>query len=207
MSEWTALAVTELLLDKPFTHPSCTQDDLRILQFGVEQLRLLLENTALVVPTVEYEQLFWVEIDGRLHRLVVRDAGGLRTDSPLTLVGFFGQRRQTTDPEAIDQVDTELITELLAHPGLLAYCTIAIDDNVYGNLVLFRDEGAKLHWSNSERHGYAVRVLSPKHYESVRLHNGRLPGGLYSSQPLLLERTKYLDYRGMLPWRGIREWA
>src|SRR5262245_3578213 len=112
MSEWTALATTELLSDKPFTHPIYTHADLHTLQFGLEQLRLLLDNPALAVRLAVGEQLFWVEMDGQLHRLIVRDAVGLRANMPLTLVGFFGQRRPTSDREVIHQIDSELIAEL-----------------------------------------------------------------------------------------------
>lgn len=206
MSEWMPLPLTTLLPDRPFTDPLATEDDLRVLRFALAQLRLLLQDAELAPKLAGGQQLFWLEVDGRIHRLIVCDPVGLCSAEPLVLVGFFGQRRPGGDTELVNQVDTDLISELLAHPGLLSYCSILLDDGEYGNLVLFRDEAAKLHWSTSERHAYAARVLSPKYYESVRLHNGTLPSGLFAHPPLVLERTLYLDYRGMLPWRGVRTW-
>lgn len=206
MSESKPLPAAAYLPDKPFTDPLCTAGDMQVLHFALEQLRILLQDDALAPSLAGGQQLFWVEVDGRIHRLIICDAVGLRSAEPLVLVGFFGQRRPGGDTELVNQVDTDLISELLAHRGLLSYCSILLDDGEYGNLVLFRDEAAKLHWSTSERHAYAARVLSPKYYESVRLHNGTLPSGLFAHPPLVLERTLYLDYRGMLPWRGVRTW-
>ncbi|MCL4858375.1 MAG: hypothetical protein KJZ93_03165 [Caldilineaceae bacterium] len=153
------------------------------------------------------QPIFWVEIDGRIHRFIIANAGGLRSLLSFIVVGFFGQRRASADHAPIEQVDTELISELMVHPGLLAYCSLLLDDGSYGNLVLFADQAAMLHWSTSERHAYATRVLAPKYYESVRLHNGYVAGGLTGAQPPVLQRTKYLDYRGMLPWRAVREYV
>lgn len=206
MSECQLLPVTADLPDKPFTHSAYVAGDMRILHFALEQLRLLLQDAALAPRLAGGQQLFWVEVDGRIHRFIVCDLAELLGAEPLVMVGFFGQRRPGGEIELVNQVDTDLISELLAHSGLLSYCSILLDDGEYGNLVLFRDEAAKLHWSTSERHAYAARVLSPKYYESVRLHNGLLPGSLFSGRPALLVRTMYLDYRGMLPWRGVREW-
>jgi hypothetical protein len=204
MNELNLLGRTEVLADRAFTHPDYSFQDLNMLHFALDQLRALLNNPALAASLAGGQQLFWVEVDGRLHRLIVADCAGLQSTNTLTLVGFFGQRRPHGDHELIDQVDTELVAELVAHPGLLAYCSILLAEGNYGNLVLFSDEAAKLHWSTSTRHAYAAHVLSPKYYESVRLHNGILPGGLFSGQAPVLERTKYYDYRGMLPWRAER---
>jgi hypothetical protein len=207
MNEWKSLTAVELLADKPFTDPAHTQQDQQVIEFALDQVRGLLTNAALAPSLAGGQQLFWVQVDGRLHRLILTDLPGLRLAQPLTLVGFFGQRRPQGDHELIDQEDTALVAELMAHNGLLCYCSILLDNGDYGNLVLFRDEEAKLHWSTSERHAYAANNLSPRYYESVRLHNGYLPAGLFADQPPQIERTKYLDYRGMLPWRGVREFV
>jgi hypothetical protein len=207
MNDLKLLASTERLVDRSFTDPDCSFQDLNTLHFALDQVRGLLSNPALADSLAGGQQLFWVQVDGRLHRLIVVDPAALRNAPQLTLVGFFGQRRPGGETELVDQVDTELVSELMAHRGLLAYCSILLTDGEYGNLVLFADEVAKLHWSTSARHAYAARVLSPKYYESVRLHNGYLPGGLFSGLAPVLERTKYFDYRGMLPWRGERSFA
>jgi hypothetical protein len=200
MNEWNAIPVSELLTDRPFTDPAHTAQDHAAMTFALDQLRILAHQ-----PQWSPEPQ-WVEVAERKHRLIVIDQPALLTLPVLTLVGFFGQRRRDADTTPIHQVDGELVVELTEHPGLLSYCTLLLENGDYGNIVLFASEHAKLHWATSERHGYAVRTLSPKVYESVRLHNGYVPGGLLSGQPPVVERTKYLDYRGMLPWRGVREW-
>ena len=207
MSEWLSIPPTELLSDKLFTNPVYTSHDAAVLAFALDQLRLLVSNADAMATLNAGQPIFWVEIDGRIHRFIIANAGGLRSLLSFIVVGFFGQRRAGADHAPIEQVDTELISELMVHPGLLAYCSLLLDDGSYGNLVLFADQAAMLHWSTSERHAYATRVLAPKYYESVRLHNGYVAGGLTGAQPPVLQRTKYLDYRGMLPWRAVREYV
>lgn len=204
MNEWHPIDASESLVERPFTNPVCTVRDLQVMNFALDQLRLLFTDDSFAPLLDAGEQIFWLETGGRPHRLILCDVAALRQRNPLLLVGFFGQRRAGADPAPIDQVDNDLIGELMAHPGLLSYCSILLPDGEYGNIVLFDGERAKLHWSTSERHAYAARVLSPKYYESVRLHNGHLHDGLFAGAPPVIAATKYLDYRGMLPWRGMR---
>lgn len=204
MSEWHPIDASASLDERPFTDPACTTRDLQVVLFALEQLRLLFADINFASLLSAGEQIFWIETSGRPHRLIICDATALRQPQPILLVGFFGQRRAGADPTPIDQVDADLIAELTSHPGLLSYCSILLADGEYGNVVLFSDEAAKLHWATSERHAYAARMLSPKYYESVRLHNGHLPDGLFAVAPPVIAATKYVDYRGMLPWRGVR---
>ena len=62
------------------------------------------------------------------------------------------------------------------------------------DLVLLGDEITKEHWRRSARHAYAAQMLSPQYYESIRLHNGEIAGGLWSTSPLVIAYTKYYDY-------------
>ena len=40
----------------------------------------------------------------------------------------------------------------------------------------------------------------------MRIHNGRLPGGVTSGNPIVLERTKYYDYRSRSGvWKAERK--
>ena len=68
------------------------------------------------------------------------------------------------------------------------------------------------------RHGYAVRVLSPLYYRSVRLHNGYIAGGLSAGTngsqqggAIHITSTKYYDYLDVPSptgesWRAVRYW-
>jgi hypothetical protein len=207
MNEWNPLAASELLADRPFTNPEHTWDDARAIGFALERLRALVHippppNTRTPIP-----QIYWLETNGRIHRLIISNAAALRSALNLTLVGFFGQRRPNADPAPVSQIDSELIDELGEHPGLLSYCSLLMENGDYGNIVLFASSEAKSHWATSSRHAYAVRVISPKYYATVRLHNGVIPGGLVAGAAPIVESTKYLDYRPMLPWRGIRTFS
>jgi hypothetical protein len=73
----------------------------------------------------------------------------------------------------------------------------------WGNLVLFSHDQAKNNWGYDAGHRQAVQ-LSPHHYHSIRLHNGRLPHGLCTSPQIILTTTKYLDYNTTSIWRAVR---
>ena len=52
--------------------------------------------------------------------------------------------------------------------------------------------------------------MSPILYRDVRIHNGRLPGGVDSRNEISIYRTKYWDYGPVTDaeqtWTAIREW-
>ena len=75
-------------------------------------------------------------------------------------------------------MDDELIGEFPAHPGVLSYSSLELDDGDWGNLILLDGDGARQRWREGERHAYAARELAPRHYTDVRLHQGVLPGGV-----------------------------
>jgi len=207
MSEWTYLSASDQLADRPFTNPELTWQDQQALQAAVEQLRRLLTFPQVLHGCGLAEQIHWVTEQERQHRFVMVDSASLLALTHCVLVGFFGTRRVNAVAEQVNELDGELLQEVLGHSGLLCYCSLHLENGEYGNLVLFCDERAKLHWATSQRHLFAARELSPKYYEYVRLHNGHLPGGLLAGSAPVIERTKYLDYRGMLPWRGQREFV
>src|SRR3989442_1473757 len=81
------------------------------------------------------------------------------------------------------------------------------NDDDYGNLVLMAQPDYNEHWRTSPRHAFASRVIAPQYYATVRLHVGRLPGGLYSGHAPVLTRTKYYDFRGDWHWSAVREYG
>jgi len=148
--------------------------------------------------------------EGRWLRMVVNQPEALQVERDLALVGFFGHRRPVVPPEVDvdkDTIDLELIADFPEHSGVLAYCSMALDDANFGNLVLMAGPEINEQWNTSARHAYASRVIAPRYYTSVRLHNGVLPGGLRSGQAPVLLRTKYYDYSGDWPWAAVREYA
>lgn len=197
MSTVDILAAHERRPDRPFTDPEQTHLDHDAMADALESLRRLLS-----LPGDFGARQEWQE-KGLYRRLILGDCQRLRTLPRLVFVGFFGQRRRVITVDRINVLDEDLLTELAQQPGVLAYYTLELPSEDYGNLVLFSSEEAKRHWSTSQLHTDAVRELAPHYYNSVRIHNGTVAGGLLGNAPLLIERTKYYDYDQ--PWRAIRE--
>jgi len=154
-------------------------------------------------------------VHGLKRRLVPCDLDRLVDGRDLEVVGFFGSRRLASEgglgPEAdpIDDLDAQLTAEFRDHPGIASYSTIEIHDGFWANLVLHSVPSDAEDWRASGVHKGAVR-MSPTLYRDVRIHNGRLPGGVGSSDGVVLHRTKYWDY-GPVPdaeptWTAVRQW-
>ena len=142
-------------------------------------------------------------------RVVVTQPETLLSAQDLSLVGFFGHRRSVVPAEVIadkDTIDRELIAEFPQYPGVLAYCSMALNDADYGNLVLLAQPASSERWRTSPRHAFASRVIAPQYYATVRLQTGMLPGGLFSGQAPVLLRTKYYDFRDDWHWSAVREY-
>jgi hypothetical protein len=192
---------------RPFAHLEHNGPDVAALAVMAARLRQFLLDHANVTPYQPYELH---SPQGRRLRLVINQPLALRTVDALPLVGFFGLRRTLVTPELSadkDTIDLELIAEFPQYPGVLAYCSMALDDANYGNLVLMAQPETNAHWSTSARHAFASRVIAPQYYSTVRLHIGRLPGGLPSGQDPVLLRTKYYDYQGDWHWSAVREYG
>jgi len=195
---------------RPFAHPEHNDDDVAALATMAARLRqLLAENQGRVALTPYHPYLFHSP-QGRWLRLVVNQPEALHSAQELPIVGFFGHRRPVVAPEVVadkDAIDLELIAEFRNYPGVLAYCSMALNDADYGNLVLMAQPDYNEHWRTSPRHAFASRVIAPQYYATVRLHIGRLPGGLYSGHAPVLTRTKYYDFRGDWHWSAVREYG
>jgi hypothetical protein len=194
------LAETERVPGRPFTDPAHTDADVGAILVMAAALRRELDTlpggrrpVTLQLPDVE----------DRPHRAVVADDRRLRTDHDLSFVGFFAQRRTGLDFGPLDAVDDDLILEFPAHPGILSYSSLELPVGNWGNLIIVDPPGAADDWRTSTKHAYAARELAPRYYLSVRLHNGRFPGGLTASRPVL-GRTSYYDFQEAPPWRAQR---
>jgi hypothetical protein len=146
------------------------------------------------------------ESDGRLHRTIICDERRLGDGRDLGWVGFFGVKRRDIDSTPLTVRDDELVREFPAHSGILSYSSVELGGGDWGNLILLDGDEAREHWRTSPRHADAARVLAPRHYTDVRLHQGVLPGGLRAGRAPVLRRTKYYDYQGSETWRAEREW-
>lgn len=202
MRSVTYLNAKEIVHSRPFTHPNHIANDRNTLRYMLTQLCVILESPYHVprkVLLTRSEDADW------FHRLLLPRPDQLRQQKPVTVVGFFGHRREDASLEEAKAFDRILITEIDEHPGLFSYSTMALANGDYGNLVLFADDAARDHWSTSQAHAQAVNVLAPSYYLSVRIYNGRLPNGIAHSDGLRLIRAKYYDYCSDPLWQAVRE--
>lgn len=200
------LDATTLIPTRPFTDPALSLQDLRALHRCVGRLRAAI-HSSLLCGDETLCRFEWEDDAGLHQRIVARRGVDLLAIAPLTVVGFFGQRRRMVDRGPIEDVDAALVAEIADHADVLAYYTSALLGGEYANLVLCANDGARTHWNRSPRHAWAVRELAPACYHSVRLHNGVMAHGLRCSAGPVLTRTKYYDYDGPSVWRAVRTFS
>jgi hypothetical protein len=150
------------------------------------------------------------ERDGedRRHLLVVPDPGALLAARGLTAVGFFGHPREEVDHTILFELEEELIERMgfYGEVGLLSYYDVELVKGAYGNLILFSTTDVPAEWYTDELHRRAVEI-SPHHYHEVRLHKGSIPGRLTDGGDIVVERTKYFDFAGAVPWQAVRQFS
>ncbi len=194
-----------ILVERPFTDPQHSREDMARLQGVLEKLRLALTSAPARSdpPGMHIE---WQGAGESKCRIVITNAERLRTPTDLSIVGFFGQKRADTEVvAAIEDADVTLIREFVRYPGVLSYCSQHLEAGDWGNLVVLGSSEASEHWGASERHVTVARDLAPRYYRTLRLHNAVLPGGVFSGQAWILQRTKYYDFQEQPLWHAIRE--
>ena len=198
------LSSTDILPERPFTHPSQIPGDLATLRYMARQLCLTLENPHMMADA---PQTILFNLPGQnswIHRLVLANPHHFEQPNLLYVVGFFGWSRSQADIELAQEFDKTLIKEIPQHEGLASYSTMLLKDGNFANLVLFINEQTQFDWSRSEAHAKAVYDLSPGYYHSVRIYNGRLPHGIHQNDKLHLHKARYFDYDQSPMWRGVR---
>lgn len=206
MDECVQLALRETAAGRSFTDPAQTPRDLAAVRVMLAEIRRRVAHAATAPAGPRPLVLEGREADGRAHRAILCDERRLGDGRDLAWVGFFGVKRRDVDPTPLIVRDGELIGEFPAHPGILSYSSLELADGDWSNLILLEGDEAREHWRVSERHLDATRVLAPRHYTDVRLHQGVLLGGVRDGRDLVLRRTKYYDYRDGVTWRAEREW-
>jgi len=202
MEAQPSLGASEIVAGRPFTNPEQSLEDVGKLSYMIEALRAMLQR----LPDEPATRILEAPgQDGRGQRIVISKWAKLRAAPELFVVGFFGQKRMGVNGEPMDEMDQALIGEFDAHPGVLSYSSLELADGNWGNLVLLADEQTRDHWRTSPRHMHAAQDLSPHHYLTIRLHNGLLPGGLWSGREVVLLRTKYYDFQSQPAWKAVRE--
>ena len=195
----------EIVQGRAFCHPTASESDVNTLEYMISRLRsIVIRNIKSARTHPQYLHLR--DNDRAVHRIVVPDWRVLQQSKNVVAVGFFGQTRPDVDHAPIMDLENELIDQLPDTSGLLTYYNLYRPQHGYGNLVLFQSETSKDSWRDNKRHSLAVE-LTPKHYFSVRLHNGLISEGIMDDGEFRLVRTKYYDFESRPTWRAIREFS
>ena len=143
-------------------------------------------------------------------RLIVTDSGRAHGTAPVSVVGFFGQRRPDGSPEIaekIEQANAMMLESFAEFPMLLGYVSRLLADGFnYANLVVLAHADGIETWRDREDHVPAATVLSRDYYSSVRIYNGAMPCGLGCWEHLRLQLVKYWDYQEDPVWQAIRHY-
>ncbi|MAU00037.1 MAG: hypothetical protein CL608_23080 [Anaerolineaceae bacterium] len=207
MENVVQLSPTDILAERPFTHPTHIPGDLKTLRYMVRQLCLTLQNPHMPSDSPQTILFNLPDKGSWIHRQVLANPQHFKEEDLIHVVGFFGQSRSQADIELAQEFDLTLMKEIPQHEGLISYSTMLLADGNYANLVLFTSEAAQMGWSRSEAHAKAVYELSPSYYHSIRIYNGRLPHGIQYSDALTLHKARYFDYDQAPIWRGVRTLA
>ena len=219
-SEPLAIGPDEVVDDHPCTATSLYAVDRGLIAYMLQDVRALVRLWADGTTAVElHEPIIWW-VHGLKRRLVPCDLDRLVDGCDLEVVGFFGSRRLQPEggleagEDPIDGLDAQLTAEFRNHPGIASYSTIQMHDGFWANLVLHSVPSDAEGWRGSDVHQGAV-AMSPTLYRDVRIHNGLLPGGVESTNEIVLHQTKYWDYGNRedrpVPdvepvWTAVRQW-
>ena len=193
------IGADESVPGRPCTDPGLYAADRGLLAYMLQDVRALVRLAQNgVVEVEEYEPIVWF-VHGLKRRIVPCRLARLLDGRDLEVVGFFGSRRQAigaspvASEDPIEALDRDLTAEFKYHPGICSYSTIEMIDGFWANLVLHEVPSDTEDWRSNHVHRGAV-ALSPDLYRDVRIHNGRLSGGVDSNHEIVLDRTKYWDY-------------
>ncbi len=197
------LSANEECAGRPFAAPAHTVRDAGIMQTMLERLRVRVagcsgDTTGLLIREPDS--------DGHRHWIRAPDLAALRAAAGMTAVGFFGRARTDIDHVPIDELEAGIVASLETIPGVLCYYDVALADGGYGNLILCAAPDAPKRVDGHALHRRAVE-LTPRHYHSVRLHTGVVPGPFLGADSLVIERTRYYDFDCDPPWLAVRNLA
>jgi hypothetical protein len=188
----------------PCTDPALYAPDLDLLAYMLQDLRTLIRsNDAGKATLVAHEPILW-SVHGLRRRTVVCDPGQIRDRDRVCVVGFFADRRDEIDYQALDGLELSLLLEFRNHPGILSYSSMELANEFWANLVVHTEPDVTESWRGSTAHERAVHE-SPGLYSSTRIHNGHLVGGVTGNRAIVIDRTKYWDYDADPVWHAVRE--
>lgn len=204
MNQTPPLSATELVPGRSFSDPVHSRLDLQVMRQMAQQLVDIYDDPLVCDFQPGKRPICKSDSRGRHFRIYYIQPALLFAAQNLTVVGFFGQKRQDADVRPLLDADKRFEETFHDHPGLLSLSTVRLPDGDFGNLVLFTTPQAKDNWNFSPLHYELVATVSPPYYRSIRLNNGVLPMGLDVVDDLALQSTRYIDYDSDPPWRAVR---
>jgi hypothetical protein len=207
MSQAQILKPDEIVVDRPFTNPRHSQDDLAVMRHMAQQLVDTYDDPVVCDFAPGKKAVCQSDPMGRHFRIYYVQPRKLFSLKNLTAVGFFGFQRPGADIGPLIQADKQFEQEFHRHPGLLSLSTVRLPGGDFGNLVMFSDPDSVQTWNMSKLHHEIVPRISPPYYRSIRLNNALLPQGLDAPDVLTLLRVKYIDFTTEPHWRAVRELA
>jgi hypothetical protein len=205
MSHAIYMTAEESAAARPFTDPAHIPRYQQTLSYMARQVCLLLDYPYLSSQPPHIICFNRPENRNWFHRIVIAQPEELLLKQPLTIVGFFGNKRPDANIDLAHEFDRTLVDEIPNHPGLYSYSTMALENGNYGNLVVFADDAARYNWSTSQAHAQAVKQLSPNYYHNVTIFNGQMPNGIHQYQDLTFFKAKYYDYQCQPQWAAVRK--
>ncbi len=196
---------TEAVKGRPFTSPGRYERDQQLLAYMLEDLRATLGEMAEGAITVTpFETIEWT-VSGLRRKMIVCDPMRIMKRSKACIVGFFGERNHDRDWTPLEEANADIVLEFRDYPGILSYTSIELADGNWANLVIHDLPDDRERWRSSQRHAQVASAMSPLYYRNVRIHNGHIPGGVMGGRSIVIERTKYWDYRSKSVWQAVRE--
>lgn len=201
------LGPEDVLPERPFTDPANTEREAESMRRILAWERELAHGWAGEEGTRAHVGRD-LDANGRRHLLVVPDTRALVEAADVTAIGFFSRPREGVDHGILFELEDELVgrMEAYAAAGLLSYYDVELVKGAYGNLILFATPDVPEAWYADAIHRRAVE-LSPEHYYEVRLHKGSIAGPLLGDGRIVIERTKYFDFKGDARWLALRQFA
>ncbi|HRW07846.1 MAG TPA: hypothetical protein P5121_22245 [Caldilineaceae bacterium] len=211
MQEPLLLRTDDLCVAHPFTHPwHVAVDHSCLVEMFRDLLWHLAQATAAGPLTDQQIHCYPDHIDYH-KRIMFLDANYLCEGEALTVIGFFGNKRQQLTAEvvaAINQADAELTVRFCTFADLVCYYSILLPDSYnYANLVLLKRPEGIVAWNASPLHQHAARVLSPDFYSNVRIYQGSIDAGPIGERSLVLTSVKYWDFQSIPTWYAMRQLA
>jgi hypothetical protein len=194
--------------EKPEGHrcadPANYASDHALLGYLLQDLRSLMRRYRKGEIEIEPFQVITWEVHGLQRRVVMCDPTALLDRRLVNIVGFFGDRRADADVVSLDGVEIDLLGEFRNYPGIMSYSSVELVDHYWANLVVHTTPEDREAWRGSSIHKYAVNHIAPNVYHSVRIHNGRIRGGVTGNGHVEIDATKYWDYAVRPTWEAIR---